>query len=451
MRYRPFDDTVEDKLSYARAAVVHDAPYFASVVHGFIYVPIEGLGTMGVTSAMVLAYDPQWVKEASIKNLAADIVHEVNHFLRKHWVRAGNVEDPQLFNTAADLAINPDIRNAGVWELADKNSTRPAIFPEDFQLEEGLSTEEYYAKLLQRKHSQPPKEETQSADEGSGDNDSEGAGQKGGVCAGHCGSIAGNVDDPRLSEKTVGEQGRSQVEIQTISKRTAADIESYVQAKGIGSVPAGLSQFAKALIEEPHVRWQNELAHIIHNASGRIQAGGEDFSMSRPSKRSIIRGICRPGMIEHQPEVGFVRDSSASMNLDQLNACIREAYHIMQALGVDEAWFADADAAVAMPWKRVGPEFFRQLTEVHGRGGTDFRPAITAAEKLFPRPDLLIYCTDGFGPAPTIAPVDMAVVWCLIGGQRSPAKWGHPVIISEDPNDRRATPILPVEEEPDDD
>lgn len=430
-----FDDTVDDKLSYARAAVVFDAPYFASIVYGFVYVPIEGISTMGVTRKMVLGYDPSWVKVATIPELAADIVHEVNHFMRKHFDRGENIEDPKLFNTAGDLAINQDLRNTGIWKLADKNSARPAIFPEDYKLPEGLSTEEYYDRLLQMKQNGTLKEPSPN----------------GGICSGHCGSIAGGTDDPKFGDALDAKEGRTAVEIQSITKRAAADIKAHVEAKGRGSVPGGLMEFAKALIEEPHVRWQNELAHVIRNSSGRIQAGGEDFSMSRPSRRSVIRGIVRPGMIEHQPEIAIIRDSSGSMNEQQLNACIREAYHIMHALGVDEAWFADADADVAMPWKRVGPQFFRNLTEVHGRGGTSFKPAIAAADKLFPRPDMLIYCTDGDGDAPRHPPQDMVIVWALImggycGRPRAPARWGHTVIVSEDPKLRKATILLPDEE-----
>lgn len=468
-----FTDTVEDRISYARAAAVFKAPYFASVIHGFVYVPMEGIRTMLCTPKMVLGYDPEWVKEATIGELAADIAHEVNHFMRKHFLRAGGVEDPKLFNIAGDLAINPDLRNAG-WEIADKKSKRPALFPADFELPEGLSTEEYYAKLLQMKAAGKLKSQ-QGDPSGSGENDKcqqpgqgtpdekqdgqgqgKGQGQKPshGVCAGHCGGIAGGEDDPRMGEALDAKEGRSEVEVQSIAKRTAAAIKAHIETKGRGSLPANLAEFAKGLIDEPHVRWQSELAHVIRHASGRIQAGGEDFSMSRPSKRSIMRGITRPGMIEHQPEVAIVRDSSGSMNVNQLNACIREAYHIMQALGVDEIWFADADADVAMPWKRVGAAFFLNLTEVHGRGGTDFRPAIKAAQKLFPPPDLLIYCTDGDGTAPRRAPPNMAVVWAIIlGGYargRAPARWGHTVLISEDPRVRKSAVILPDEEDSDD-
>jgi predicted metal-dependent peptidase len=466
-----FTDTVEDRLCYARAAAVFKAPYFASVIHGFVYVPMEGIRTMLCTPKMVLGYDPEWVKEATIGELAADIAHEVNHFMRKHFLRAGGVEDPKLFNIAGDLAINPDLRNAG-WEIADKKSKRPAIFPKDFELEEGLSTEEYYAKLLQMKAEgklKSPSGDPSGGGQGEGDPQSgegkpsekdgqgqgQGQGQKPGpgICAGHCGGIAGGTDDPRMGEALDTKEGRSEVEVQSIAKRTAAAIKAHIEAKGRGSLPANLAEFAKGLIEEPHVRWQSELAHVIRHASGRIQAGGEDFSMSRPSKRSIMRGITRPGMIEHQPEVAIVRDSSGSMNINQLNACIREAYHIMQALGVDEVWFTDADADVAVPWKRVGAAFFLNLTEVHGRGGTSFIPAIESAQKLFPPPDLLIYCTDGDGSAPKRAPPNMAVVWAIIlGGYargRAPARWGHTVVVSEDPRVRAKDVLMPEEDEDD--
>jgi predicted metal-dependent peptidase len=466
-----FEDTNEEKLSYARQAVLFEAPYFSSIVHGFIYVPIEGIRTMLCTPKMVLGYDPAWIKVASIKNIAADIVHEVNHFLRKHFERGGMLEDPHLFNLAGDLAINPDLRNAG-WELAGKDTDCPAIFPAHYGFPEGLSTEEYYALLLQMKAdgklrprkgssdagkgqsgSDPSQSDQQKPSVGKSERQTEGGQGQGededesgsGICAGHCGGIAGGPDDARLETSLDAREGRSEVEIKSITKRAAADIKAHVEKHGRGKLPRDIADVAKALIEEPHVRWQSELAHVLHHTSGRIQSGGDDYSMSRPSKRSYTRGIVRPGLIEHQPEVGIIRDSSGSMSTKQLNDCTREAYHIIQALGIDEVWYADADAAVAMPWKRVGAQFFRDLKDVYGRGGTDFRPGIAAAQKLFPRPDLLIYCTDGDGYAPEQAPQGMAVVWALIMGGyshgKAPATWGYPIIVSDNPADRRRKPL----------
>jgi predicted metal-dependent peptidase len=437
-------DSHHDRIALGRAACVLKAPYWGTLIHSFVYTPLDGIGTMLCTPNLILGYDPEWVMEAAIEELAADIAHECNHFMRKHFDRVIGMEDAHLRNLAGDLAINPDLRDAG-WAIANEKSKRPAVFPKQFDLPEGLSTEEYYHRLLQQKQEKQSK--ARALPQPPGDDGSPGPSQpQGSVCAGHCGGIGGGADDPRLLDKLVAADGRSAVEIREITVRTAADIKEYVRVKGRGSVPHNIQEFAQALIEEPHVRWQQELAHVLRHASGRIQSGGADFSMQRPSKRSLVRGIPRPGMIEHQPEVGIVRDTSGSMNIAQLNACTREAYHLLQAIGVDEAWFADADAAVAMPWKRVGPQFFRGLDKAHGRGGTDFRPALLAAQKLHPRPELLVYCTDGEGPALKSPPAGMSVVWCLIGGRKAPARWGHAIVVSEDPHERRAAVILPEED-----
>jgi hypothetical protein len=39
------------------------------------------------------------------------------------------------------------------------------------------------------------------------------------------------------------------------------------------------------------------------------------------------------------------------------------------------------------------------------------------------RPDVLVYFTDGHGPAPKERPV-VAVIWCLTPAGRRPAPWG---------------------------
>ncbi len=471
------EDTYEDKISYARQKVTFEAPYVASIVNGFIYVPLEGIGTMLCTPKMVLGYDPAWAKVATVNQLAADVFHEVNHFLRRHFERAGLVESPNLFNLAGDLTINPDMRNAG-WELADESTIAPAVFPEQFDLPEGLSTEEYYNKLLQKKADgtlksktkgrgkgqkqddqktgggaapppsptkQPPPAESEGGGVGEQENQTKEDDPTGGICSGHCGGIAGGSDDPRLEDALDAKEGRSEVEIKNITKRAAADIQAHIEKSGRGKMPKDIADLAHKLMEEPHVRWQSELAHVLHHATGRMQSGGDDFSMTHPSKRSYMRGVVRPGMVEYQPEIAIIRDSSASMSSKMLTDCTREAYHIIQALGIDEVWFADADADVAMPWKRVGSQFFRDLKNVFGRGGTDFCPGIAAAQKLLPRPDILIYCTDGDGNAPTKPPQDMAVVWCLIARGRArpqaPARWGHQVIVSDDPNQRKLKPL----------
>jgi predicted metal-dependent peptidase len=413
----------EDKMAAARACVIKKAPYFASVVYGFVYRPVIGVRTMCVTPTMILGYDPQWAVAATVEELAADIGHEVHHFLSGHFERSKNLQDPVRANKAGDLAINPKMRDAK-WKL----STDPvmgAIFPEDYGLPEGKTMEEYYILL-----------------EGAND------GKGGGICGGGCGGIGGGVDHPALallsSEPRVG---RTEVEKKVIEKRVANDIKQHAEQHGRGSLPAGLLDWVKAFEEGPHVRWEDELAQVLRDTTGQLQSGGDDYSMRRPSKRSIMRGFPRPGLVEHLPEIAIIRDSSGSMGAKQLTASVREAYFIMQALGIEEVWFCDADTQVSSGWKRVSSQFFKELTEVHGRGGTDFREPIESALKLQPRPDIIVYSTDGDGTTTEMPPPHVSVVWCIVPSayNRAPADWGHIVVVSNDRSKRKKNMLRPNE------
>ena len=71
---------------------------------------------------------------------------------------------------------------------------------------------------------------------------------------------------------------------------------------------------------------------------------------------------------------------------------------------------------------------------VHGRGGTDFRPALRTVKELKPKPDIVFYMTDGDGVAPATPPQNIEVVWCIVPTPygRRPATWGHLVVVSDD-------------------
>jgi predicted metal-dependent peptidase len=149
--------------------------------------------------------------------------------------------------------------------------------------------------------------------------------------------------------------------------------------------------------------------------------------MSRISKRTYMfpGGAIRPSLIKYEVEVALVLDTSGSMNIDtEIRPALREARDVIIQSNCEKLWFIQIDAALGCQPKRVGAADLLKL-EICGRGGTDFRPVFSHAPTLRPRPRLLIYFTDGIGPAPEAAPKDMEVIWCLMGKERKvPAKWG---------------------------
>jgi predicted metal-dependent peptidase len=452
----------EEKLSLARAAALFKAPYFSSVVHGFVFRPMPDIGTMCCSRSLILGFNPEYVDSCQIEELAADVVHEVHHFIRRHFDRAFLVEDPDLWNLAGDCAINPDMR-AGGWRFA--TGDKAAVFPEDFGLPPDQTIEQYYELLrTQQQQQQGQEPDPQEGDGGPGgkkkgkgpgktpkQGEQPGAGPPTtgkGICGGRCGGIGGRPSSAESALEAEPGLGRPPSEIQSIGKRVANDIRQHAAQNGRGSVPGGLIDLLQNDDMLPVIRWQDELASILRDTTGRVMSGGDDFTLSRPSKRSIIRGFLRPGLVEHLPEVCIIRDSSGSMGAEQLLTATTEAYGIMAALGIDEVWFADADTEVAMPWKRVGAMFFRNLKEVRGRGGTDFRPGIEGALKLNPKPDIIVYLTDGDGTTTSMPPPNAAVVWAIVPSyyNKAPAKWGHAVIISDDPKKRRQGAVYDEDE-----
>jgi predicted metal-dependent peptidase len=454
------DVSVEDRIALARDYVRKRAPYFARVLYGLQFIAVPGLGTMATTKALVCGYDPAYVAATPPDVLAADIAHEIMHVLERHFDRLAHCTDRKRANIAADFPINTALRNAlhngkPIWPLHPT-----AVMPAQFGLPDGKTAEQYYDLLKKHEAAKKKAGGGQGQNTAPGDpNPGQGQGsspqgqapsqeqgpnqaQPGqGVGQGNCGSVAGGVDHPALA----GVEGRSEIEKKAMVMQVAKAVKDHVEQHGRGSVPESLVDWLDIQNRPKKRDWRRHLGQIVRECTGRIQAGGADFSMRRPSKRSYVRGMLRPGLIENLPTVGFVLDTSGSMGQKQLAAAVGEAVAILEALGIDEVWFAEADAAVAMKFRLVAANFFRKL-QILGRGGTDFRPAFTAATKLDPPLDLLVYFTDGDGYAPLHPPRNIETVWCIVPSSynRRPAPWGHAVLVTEDPNVKLEDPLVDV-------
>ena len=455
-------EAAENKLAIGRTIIRKRAPYLAPTIYGFIPHVVVGLNTLGVTKGMVLYYDPVWLAGCKDHEVAAALVHESQHHVRDHLQRSESMINKEIANIALDEAINPHLREAG-WELPH------GVFPEDFGHPPDLTAEEYYALHMQAAQQQPqpspkagragqsrpgtgqpgpgssgqgpppPKSDGPPGDPGGegqgGGEKSPGGGEKSPGCgSGRCGGIAGNPLR-ELEDALDNEIGRSPAERKAIQKQTLQEIKSHVSSHGRGSVPADLLQALEMDGQEKSkIRWQDELRHAIKKASGRIEAGGMDFSLARPSKRSPARGFPRPGLVQYLPEIALILDTSGSMGSRQILDAIRQAIAIIKSLGVDSAWFLQADAQVADKPKRIRIRDLMGGLQLHGRGGTRFDPALQALEKLRPRPDLAIYLTDGDGHV-TYRPKGIEVIWCIVHGHynRAPdVPWGRVVIIEAD-------------------
>lgn len=171
--------------------------------------------------------------------------------------------------------------------------------------------------------------------------------------------------------------------------------ESLARVRGLE--PAGLKRAVDETLK-PKRNWREELARFIYS-----QKTSADTTWRRPSRRIPNA----PGKAK-EPNGTMVLcvDTSGSVDNTLMSQFLAECRAIASISGFTVTLLS-ADAVVTAqiapgePWPPV-------LT---GGGGTDFRPAITAAEEL--EPDCVVYFTDGFGEFPDSCTVP--VLWVLTG------------------------------------
>ncbi len=299
-------------------------------------------------------------------------------------------------NYAADYTINPHMLEAG-WKLPSWG-----CHPEKQVFKKGLTLEQYYELLMRNpeKMKKMPRK----------------------VTSGCCGGGAGNPVDKALEDALDKTVGRSEAEVEQAKKSAVHSMKEYAQKHGWGHIPGASKEDIIFKEKRSKINWRHKLRHVVSRSVGHISSGGFDYSLFRPSQRSALLGVIRPGLVDPQPEAVFIRDTSGSMSDVAINKANNEIISVMRQVGLDEVWLLDADVKVQGKPKRVHVRDIPKLP-VLGRGGTSFRHALAAVTKLNPRPDVVFYLTDGYGDIPN-KPHGMTVIWRTIPPCRVPAPWG---------------------------
>lgn len=419
-----------NRLANARLYICKYAPYWRGVLYAMVPTPIEGLtekvgGPMALTDKLVLLYDRDWVEKENEKVLAFGLAHEILHNQLQFHFRARAYEDVSLFSLAQDLFINPLLShqrvnkttgNTTLWTMPDW-----VALPHKYGLPDNLTADRYYELLLKKKLEQGANYQP----------------RKMGFCAGACGGITGKPLLQELEGEYNEKVGRSSADVRRVTRETARELqEALKDPKSRGLFPGTFLAIVDELFEEEKVRWEDTLTTMTRSAIGRALAGGVDYSLSRPSRRSYLRGWPIPGLIKREVVVAVVIDSSGSMDQDRLKRAVTETAGVLHQTSVSGIWLIIVDAAVRGEPKWITINELEKL-EIPGRGGTSFVPGVEAVDALEPRPDVTIYFTDGEGTAPEDPPENMQFIWGLIDPytRESPAPWGEVVFIEDEEED----------------
>lgn len=434
-----YSDTqqAEGKIQVAINRLAADYPFHVKVLEQFKTMVRPEVNTMGVTVAgsdILLLHNPAFVLEISARELGGVLLHEVHHVVLEHVLAdPEDYEDDWARVVAEEVTVNEFVK-----EPLPGEPIVLANFPDLPRLE---STRRRYDRLKKIKRRQPisspspfglpqpgdgggqksPPESsdlsrpTAQAKKGKGDphkgpSDSKAPGPHEGLQT---------LDDHRVWQEARKDPDRARAAIRNVLQQAAlavgleqipAEFQSATEGLGIGHEPREAQQEIEGEVDNK-LDWRRLLRQYV----GRVVQLRPVFN--RPPRRFPELVGIMPGRRRQstRPIIMAVLDTSGSITpelLEQINA-------ELAGLAKDyEVTVVECDTIIHRVYR------YKPLKDVCGRGGTDLCPPLEQKFLRKHHPDLIVYFTDGYGPAPD-KPPGPPLVWCLVPGGEPPVAWGQ--------------------------
>jgi predicted metal-dependent peptidase len=419
---KPSHTTTAQKLTRARVQLLLGQPFFGTLSLRLKLIS-GSLPTMATDGSRIV-YNPAFVDELAPAELEGTLAHEVLHCALGHQCRRGQ-RDPELWNVAADFAINPILIGNG-FVLPAGALVDPAF--------NNLSAEEIYARLLQKR-----------SEESGGTKPKEQLNGGGGTAAG-----------PQGTDGTVPSNPKSNPSHQPVSDQRG---RTMGEALGPGSVcPGGFGEVWDATDEhgqtaspaekrrqehewgiaaEQAVRsakaWGHEPAGIKRPLSDSRQSQQDwrailrdfvaattpaDYRWTPPNRRYIASGLYLPSVERHGlGEIVIAVDTSGSIGKIELEQFAGEISAISEEAQPEAIHVVYCDAAVQCA-QQFGPSEPVRL-EPKGGGGTDFCPPFKWVAENDIAPVCFIYLTDLCCHSYPETP-EYPVLWVTDSGRTAP-------------------------------
>lgn len=303
------------------------------------------------------------------------LLHELEHLNKLHLVRIPAFSNRMKANICADAVINPFVPG-----IPTRQPFR-GIFPEDFNMPNDRSLEDYYEMW--------PEDDGKGDDDGEGDGEGEEDGQNG------QGSQSQGQGKQSSSTRQRGkvldehnwdasnDEGDMLDGLEELIKRTMVKTNtSYDKAPG----------FAKDLLDHidktrKAIDWKKQLKQFIKRSASGID---KEPTRTRPNKRYDYSS---PGLkLGEMPKILFLEDTSGSMSTIEVNAGLDQADQVLK-VGARQVQmgFWHTSLYHVQAYKRGQRE---QLHKNVQSGGTCFEDCAKYINKM--KPDAVIVFTDGY-------------------------------------------------------
>ena len=376
----PSSVDAERKLGRAKAALVIEQPFIASIICGMPLIVDDTIvpPTLCTNGQYVKAH-PAWIAAHTPAELRWALGHETLHCVFQHFLKSRiGPRDFTRWNIAGDVVINALLET-------DRVGTRPAgVIWEPELYQRGRTTEGVYALL-------PEDPQAGGGEPGEGQWDS---------CETMQGDAAQQAEAAASWNVKVG--------------------QAAAAAKMCGKLSADMERFVGEATR-PRVVWQEQLRHFF------TKRARTDHSFARPNRRFMSQGLYLAGRSGHQlGDIAIAVDLSGSIDADELNEFVAEMRAIKEDCMPATVHVIYFDSKVSHYESFTSDE--EMVLHPKGGGGTAFSPIFRYIDAKEIEPEACVVLTDlccsDFGPQP-----GYPVMWCSTHERRAP--WGEVIMLRD--------------------
>ena len=401
------DDSVEAKLTAARAWLIIDRPFLGALALRLPLVEADPTWCRTTaTDAKSLYYNRDYIESLTFEQTKFALAHEALHCALAHFARREH-RHKRRWDIACDLAINPPL-------VADGLQPAPrALVMDGFA---DMAAEEIYP-YIQENSEQEPHDQHIYEDEQKPDLSQRGAHPKDEQDR----HTEPDTNAPPHKDSDLERIGAAQPPPLSATEREALAQQwqqrlagAAQQAMQAGKFSGSVARLVEHLLT-PQLPWRMLLARYLTSMARN------DYNFLRPSRRE--GDAILPGLRSSHVELVVVLDTSGSIGNDEMQEFLSEANAIKGQVGARITLHA-CDEALAPngPWVFEPWEELRLPESLQGGGGTRFTPVFDWVARLDRQPDLLVYFTDAKGDFPGQEP-SYPVLWLVKGKGTVP--WGQ--------------------------
>lgn len=446
-------------LEVARWKLLEKHPFIGEMLLRFSIVPTYDMfNPTAATDGSKIFFDCEFYSKLTEGQREFVLAHEVWHNIFLHFIRM-QARDQQLWNVATDMEINHMLQNEGMEVLKD------GCFPDPIVA--GKNAEDIYAYLMKQMQKQQKQQkngqgggqgqgQSDSSDSQDGDDNGNGNGNSSGSQNGkqkkgqNKGGNNGNQFDkhiyanqgagqnqdgegegqqngkfgPRGRDKDFNPQMGDAKETENRIQEMVTAVAQSIERKQ-GHLPAGVASLVEKMLK-PEINWKEALSQFVTKT-----LGGE-HSWSRCSRHALGRGMYLPGKTDMKIKAALVLDTSGSY-LSDLPKFLAEFEALVESFGKYEITLVQCDAEV-QDVKTYDPETpmdFKKF-EMHGGGGSDFRPAFKKLRELGDDFNCCITFTDGYIDMPTYPPPYPTLFVLTPDAPKDFVDWGEKMVYKPD-------------------